>query len=68
MEQDKIKQKVLNYIKKREGATTYQIAKGCVISWSTANIKCFQLKSEGQITSEELFEGMNKAVHWKVNG
>lgn len=66
MKKDTIKINVLKYIKKKKRITTYQIAKGCDIAWSTANIKCLRLQSEGIIASTEELVGMNKTVFWGV--
>lgn len=66
LKKDTIKIVVLKYIKKHKSVTTYQIAKGCVISWSTANIKCLTLSSDGIIEYVETANGMNKTYTWQI--
>ncbi|NOR85898.1 hypothetical protein GQ473_07340 [archaeon] len=68
LKKDTIKVDVLKYIKKHKSVTTYQIAKGCEVSWSSANIKCLILSAEGVIESIETVEGMNKTHTWSIKG
>ena len=46
--------------------TTYEIAKAIGVSWSTANIHCHKLKSEGKLINKEepARLGMGKKVLW----
>ena len=66
LKKDTLKINVLKYIKKMKKVTTYQIAKGCDISWSTANIKCLILSADGVIEYVETIEGMNKTITWNI--
>ncbi|RLG13605.1 MAG: hypothetical protein DRN71_04495 [Candidatus Nanohalarchaeota archaeon] len=48
--------------------STYQIAKQAKISWSTANIHCYKLKSEGKIDGkmEKAEVGSGKKMVWWI--
>ena len=48
--------------------STYQIAKQAKISWSTANIHCYKLKSEGKIDGkmEKAEVGSGKKMIWWI--
>jgi len=48
--------------------STYQIAKALNISWSTANLHCYKLKTIGKIdgTSSESKFGLGEKMVWWV--
>ena len=48
---DKITEKILKSSKKP--ISTYELAKKARISWSTANMHCYKLKSQGRIKGKE---------------
>ena len=52
----------------RQPLSTYQIAKQVKISWSTANIHCYKLKSEGKIDGkmEKAEVGSGKKMIWWI--
>ncbi len=52
----------------KEPLSTYQIAKQVKISWSTANIHCYKLKSEGKIDGkmEKAEVGSGKKMIWWI--
>ncbi len=52
----------------RQPLSTYQIAKQAKISWSTANIHCYKLKSEGKIDGkmEKAEVGSGKKMVWWI--
>jgi len=53
---------------KKKSRSTYAIAKKIGISWSTANIHCYKLKSEGKIRGEmECAKiGQSKRIMWWI--
>ncbi|MCK5698571.1 MAG: hypothetical protein KAH93_01900 [Candidatus Aenigmarchaeota archaeon] len=52
----------------KQPLSTYQIAKQAKISWSTANIHCYKLKSEGKIDGkmEKAEVGSGKKMIWWI--
>ncbi len=63
---DTITQKILKT--SRQPLSTYEIAKRAKISWSTANIHCYKLKSEGKINGklEKAEVGSGKKMIWWI--
>ncbi len=63
---DQITQQIL---KRSKGPiSTYELAKQANISWSTANIHCYKLKSEGKIKGklEMANIGLGKKMLWWI--
>ena len=54
--------------KNKERMTTYEIAHRVKVSWSTANIHCYKLKSEGKINGklEKAEVGLGKKMVWWI--
>ncbi len=52
----------------KQPLSTYEIAKRAKISWSTANIHCYKLKSEGKIDGklEKAEVGSGKKMVWWI--
>ncbi len=63
---DALTQRILKTSK--QPLSTYQIAKQAKISWSTANIHCYKLKSEGKIDGkmEKAEVGSGKKMIWWI--
>lgn len=62
---------IINLLKKTPNLSTYQIAKKLKISWSTANIHCYKLKTVGKIDGsprESKFGMGEKMVWWTGDG
>lgn len=62
-----IKTLILNLLKKGE-LSTYEIAKVLKISWSTANVHLYMLKSENKIKKRESLKkiGSGKTIYWSL--
>ena len=63
---DQITQQILK--KSKLPISTYELAKQANISWSTANIHCYKLKSEGKIKGklEKANIGQGKKMLWWI--
>lgn len=63
---DQITQQILK--KSKLPISTYELAKQANISWSTANIHCYKLKSEGKIKGkiEQANVGQGKKMLWWI--
>jgi Mn-dependent DtxR family transcriptional regulator len=68
MEKDISKLIIQLLTKRKEKTSTYEVAKGVKVSWSTANIHCYKLKSEGEIDGElEVAKiGSGKKMLWWI--
>jgi len=63
---DSVIQTVL--VRSKKPLSTYEIAKKTGVSWSTANMHCFKLKSQGLFKNKsESSIGRRKKVVWWVS-
>lgn len=70
-EQKEVERRILNFIKKQNGATTYQIfqftkEKGLVRGYGTLTTFLLKMKADGKIKSKTRRQGMRYSYFWEV--